>query len=279
MSPLSVRTMTASLFFHNGTPAHQADLERVAFAGFAHFTAMQMRGSSVRGLALHLARLRNASDTMFGTHLDDDVVSTHLRQAVAAGPDDASVTVYIASRPGEFEAADAPTLETFVRISDPADPPVGPVSLDVTPHLRDLPEIKHVGEVGKTLHLRRARARGFDDALFVDGEQFVSEATIWNIVFWDGSKILWPRAAILDGITQQIARQQISLVGIQQESLPVPVAHISPQWSAAIMNSWSPGIPVSRIGNVNLSEGTPLLEILHQAHAADEPQSLRRPFE
>lgn len=271
--------MTASFFFHNGTPAHEADLERVAFAGFAHFTAMQIRDSSVRGLALHLARLRSASDTMFGTHLDDEVVSAHLRQAVAAGPNDVSVTVFVASRPGEFEAAETPTLETFVRISDPADPPAGPLSLDITPHMRDLPEIKHVGEVGKTLHLRRARARGFDDALFVDGEQHVSEATIWNIVFWDGSRILWPRAAMLDGITQQVTRQQLSHAGIQQETLPVPVAHISPHWSAAIMNSWSPGIAVSRIGNVNLSEATPLLKLLHQAHAADEPQNLRRPFE
>lgn len=271
--------MTASFFFHNGTRAHEADLGRVAFAGFAHFTAMQMRDRSVRGLALHLARLRSASDTMFGTHLDDDVVSAHLRQAVAAGPDDASVTVFVASRPGEFEAAEMPTLETFVRISDPADPPAGPLSLDITPHVRDLPEVKHVGEVGKTLHLRRARARGFDDALFVDGEQHVSEATIWNIVFWDGSRILWPRAAMLDGITQQVARQQLSRSGVQQQTLPVPVAHISPRWSAAIMNSWSPGIAVSRIGNVNLSEATPLLEILHQAHAVSEPQDLRHPFE
>lgn len=186
--------------------------------------------------------------------------------------------MFVASRPGEFEAAEAPTLETFVRISGPAEPPAGPISLDITSHMRDLPEIKHVGEVGKTLHLRRARARGFDDALFVDGHQQVSEATIWNIVFWDGSRILWPRAAMLDGITQQIAREQLSRAGIQQEALPIPVSHISPHWSAAIMNSWSPGIAVARIGNTNLEEASPLLKLLHQAHTADEPQNLRCPI-
>lgn len=35
-------------------PATATDLAPLAFAGYAHFTAMQVRGGGVRGLDLHL---------------------------------------------------------------------------------------------------------------------------------------------------------------------------------------------------------------------------------
>ena len=263
--------MTASLFFHNGVQASATALASVAFAGFAHFTALQTRGRAVRGLDLHLARLRSASETMFGTSLSDEKVAAHLRQAVTAGPADASVSVFVASRPGEFEAAgNASLLDVFVRVSDPATPPLGPVGLDVVEHERDLPQVKHVGEVAKTFHLRRAQRRGYDDALFVDSRRCVSEATIWNIVFWDGSRVVWPQAEILDGVTQQILRRQLTRAGIAQHTMPLPVDQIDPQWSAAIMNSWSPGIAISRLGDRLLSQNTRLVRILHDAYTAEE---------
>lgn len=270
--------MTASIFLHDGSPATEPQLGRVAFAGFAHFTSMQVRNRSVRGLDLHLARLRTASDTLFDTHLDDLRLSRHLQKAVAAGPPDASVTVFIASRPGEFEAAATlPELETFVRVSAPAEPPAGPLSLDVVQHVRDLPQVKHVGEVGKTLHLRRARARGFDDALFVDADRHVSEATIWNLAFWDGSRIVWPRAAMLDGVTQQILRRQLTLAGVPQVSQRVAVDRIDSRWSAALMSSWSPGIAVSQIGGTSLDEATTLLSLLREAFEAEAVTTLVPP--
>lgn len=263
------------MFSHNGVPASEADIARMAFAGFAHFTAMQLRDGAVRGLDLHLARLRVASETMFGTQLHDDVILSHLREAIMPGKADASVAIFVASTTGEFEApSHSSVLETFVRVSAPADPPAGPLSLDVVEHERDLPHVKHVGEVGKTLHLRRARARGFDDALFVNRNGHVSEATIWNVVFWDGSQVVWPRAAILDGVTQQVVRHQLLLAGVEQSTTTVRVNEIDPRWSAAIMNSWSPGIGVSRVGSNRLADSSQLLQVLHAAFEAATPTPL-----
>jgi hypothetical protein len=42
----------------NGKTATREALAPLAFAGHAHFTAMQVRDGRVRGLDLHLARLR-----------------------------------------------------------------------------------------------------------------------------------------------------------------------------------------------------------------------------
>ncbi|MDG4803917.1 hypothetical protein [Micromonospora sp. WMMD980] len=70
----------------NGRPATADDLAPLAFAGNAHFTAMQVRDRRVRGLDLHLARLRDASHELFGTALPDDQVRAAMRVAIQAGP-------------------------------------------------------------------------------------------------------------------------------------------------------------------------------------------------
>lgn len=98
--------MTLQITHLNGNPATVSDLAPLSFAGYAHFTAMQMRDYSVPGLDLHLARLRQASDTLFGQHLPDERIADYLRTAVEASEaTDASVTCFITSRPGEFAPA------------------------------------------------------------------------------------------------------------------------------------------------------------------------------
>ncbi|WP_241729922.1 hypothetical protein [Pseudomonas sp. SST3] len=52
--------------FINGQPVTALQLNPLAFAGFAHFTAMQVRNAKVKALDLHLDRLRNASLAFFG---------------------------------------------------------------------------------------------------------------------------------------------------------------------------------------------------------------------
>ncbi|NEE18545.1 branched-chain amino acid aminotransferase, partial [Streptomyces sp. SID7499] len=48
----------------NGRTATTDDLAPLAFAGHAHFTALQVTGGRVRGLDLHLERLRSASEEL-----------------------------------------------------------------------------------------------------------------------------------------------------------------------------------------------------------------------
>lgn len=70
---------------------------------------------------------------------------------------------------GEFTVA-GPEVEPelLVRTGPAATGPEGPLALAVVEHERELPGVKHVGEVAKTYHLRRAVELGFDDAAFVD---------------------------------------------------------------------------------------------------------------
>src|SRR5882757_6440197 len=89
----------------NGQAATAETLAPLTFAGYAHFTAMQVRESQVRGLDLHLERLRSASMVLFGQALPDDRVRSYLRAALQAGPADLSLTATVYSPAGEFTVA------------------------------------------------------------------------------------------------------------------------------------------------------------------------------
>lgn len=243
-------------------------LTSLAFAGYAHFTAMQVRDSQIRGLDLHLARLRFASEELFGQALPDEQVKSYLRAALAAGPADLSLTATVYSRAGEFTAS-AADLEVLVRTSPAATPPAGPLALATVEYERVLPAIKHVGEVAKTYYLRQAVAHGFDDAAFVDRAGRLSEATIWNLAFWDGTAVVWPKAEVLDGITQQTVRRRLDALGVPQRTQEITRADVSALAGAAVLNSWSPGIAVHKIDSVPLPEARSFVDLLHKAYESD----------
>lgn len=267
--------MSTSITLFNGRPAEAADLAPLAFAGFAHFTAMQIRDRRVRGLDLHLSRLREASDELFGRHLPDEKVLDQLRGALADAPPDVSLTCFISSRPGEFARADGGVdLDVLVKVTDAATPPAGPLSLDVVEHERHLPRIKHVGEVSKTLLLRRANAHGFDDAAFMDRSGRLSEATIWNLAFWDGESVIWPRAEVLPGVTMQILARRLDALGVPQRTEEIGQDDLDGRLAAAVMNSWSPGIPVARIGDRLLGQDQEFIGTLHDAYAEEPPEAV-----
>jgi branched-subunit amino acid aminotransferase/4-amino-4-deoxychorismate lyase len=231
---------------------------------------MQVRDRAVRGLDLHLDRLRTASDELFGRHLPDTQVREHLRAAIDTAPPDASLTCYITSRPGEFMPAHhSVSLDVLIKVTDPAEPPTGPLALDVVQHQRHLPHLKHVGEVSKTFYLRRAIARGFDDAAFEDRSSRLSEATIWNLAFWDGESVIWPEADVLPGVTMQTLARQLDEWAIPQQTREVRQHDLTERMSAAVMNSWTPAIPLARLGKHQLANDPAFTRLLHEAYATE----------
>lgn len=261
--------MSSFVVHTGGRPATTEDLAPLAFAGYAHFTAAQVRGGRVRGLDLHLERLRTASVTMFGRALPDDRVRSYLRAAVEASPADASLLATVYQQAGEFTAGGGADLDVLVRTGPPASGPAGPLALTAVEHERDLPAVKHVGEVAKTHLLRQAVAQGFDDAAFVDRRGRLSEATIWNLAFWDGTAVVWPEAEVLRGITMGIVRRQLDRLGVPQREEEVTPADLPELRGAVVMNSWTPGVAVNRIGPVPVPEAPEFLELLHRAYAAE----------
>lgn len=260
--------------WRNGRPSTADDATDLAFAGFAHFTAMQVRDGAVRGLDLHLSRLQSASHDLFGREVDIRLLRDRIRQAVATGRRSLSLVVTIRVAEGEFVPADAyRPLDVTVQTGAPSDGPIGPVRLDVVEHERFLPHIKHVGEGAKTYYLRRAMHRGFDDAVFLDRTGRISEGTIWNLAFSDGDTVIWPRSELLTGTTMQIVRRQLHRAGIPQDEREVHPADLG-GLSAVLMNSWTPAVPITSIGNQTLAHDPEFERRLRNAFDAEAPDLL-----
>ncbi|MEM9904614.1 MAG: aminotransferase class IV family protein [Cyanobacteria bacterium P01_D01_bin.44] len=254
----------------NGQDASIVELGQLAFNGYAHFTAMQIRGGKVRGLDLHLERLKFASIKLFGQALSDDQVRAYLRAAIEAGPSDLSLTATIYSPKGEFTVAVTNAEpEVLIRTGPAASGPEGPLTLATVNHERFLPQVKHVGEMAKTYFLRQAVEQGLDDVAFVDSRGRLSEATIWNLAFWDGNSVIWPLAEILPGTMMGTVRRQLERLGISQRVKEITLADLPALSGGVVMNSWTPGIAVSQIGSVPLPEAPAFLELLHRAYQAE----------
>lgn len=248
-------------------PATAAQLAPLAFAGHAHFTAMQVRDGRVRGLDLHLARLRQASRRLYGQTLPDEQVRLAMRAALKAGPADMSLLVTVYSTGGEFvPATPDERLALLVRGSPAFDGPAGPLRLASFNHERTLPDIKHVGEIAKTSLLREAVARGADDAVFIDREGRISEGSIWNLAFWDGTTVVWPRAAMLVGTTQGIVQRQLARMGVPQREQALRVDDLRDLTGAVVMNSWTPGVAVAAIDDIALPSAPDFVALLHRAY-------------
>ncbi|MCL1091220.1 aminotransferase class IV family protein [Shewanella profunda] len=254
----------------NGHPTSLSELTPLAFAGFAHFTALQVRNRQIKGLDLHLDRLRKASVEFFGSAMPDDQLQSYIRTVVDEGPEDQSLTVTVFSRNGEF-TADSMDVEpaVLVRTGAPSNGPKGPLRLAAVNHERPLAAIKHVGEVGKTYFLHQAIRQGFDDAAFVDSRGCLSEATIWNLVFWDGETVIWPKAKILQGTMMSIIQRQLDRLHIPQRHEAITFERLKALSGAAVMNSWTPGIAVTAIGSNIIAEAKSFISLLHEAYEAE----------
>ncbi|MBJ9964730.1 aminotransferase class IV family protein [Burkholderia seminalis] len=256
----------------NGMAATPDALAALAFAGHAHFTAMQVRDGRVRGLDLHLARLRDASNALFGHALPDARIRAFLRAALDRAPSALSLSATVHATTGEFAAPrDDEALDVLIRTAAASSGPVGPLDLALFEHERVLPDIKHVGEAAKTHFLRRAVAQGFDDAAFIDRRGRISEGSIWNIAFWTGDALVWPVADMLGGVTMGILRRQLARLGIAQHDREVTPADLPSMAGAVVMNSWTPGVAVRRFGTATLPDSPSLAARLHRAYEQEPP--------
>ncbi|MEV0531859.1 aminotransferase class IV [Kitasatospora sp. NPDC050463] len=191
----------------NGVPVRVDELQTLALTNFGHFTTMRVEAGRVRGLALHLARLVRDCRAVFDADLDPERVRAYARRAA---PADAvtmiRVTVFDPALDiGHLGAAAEPRVLVTTR-------PAGglallPLRVRSVPYVRDLPAVKSVGLFGALHHRREAQRAGFDDALFVDRQQRVSEGGTWNIGFVRGSQVVWADADHLPGTTMELLRR------------------------------------------------------------------------
>jgi 4-amino-4-deoxychorismate lyase len=258
----------------NGAPARADQLRHLALVNYGHFTSMQVRDGAVRGLGLHLERLDRASHELFGRGLDPDRVRDCIRHGLGDGVARASVRVNVFSHDRIGPGPVASELDILVRVSAPASEPSGPLRVRSVHHERVLPHVKHLGTFGLTHHHRRAQQDGFDDALFTNDAGSISEATIWNVGFFDGSEIVWPSAPALDGITLQLVRAGMDRRGVPSTTRDVRLADLRSVRSAFLTNSIAI-IPIASVDDVELVVDHDLMALLRDALESNPWEPIR----
>ncbi|MBX6767440.1 MAG: aminotransferase class IV family protein, partial [Actinomadura rubrobrunea] len=192
----------------NGVPVTSDELKALALVNYGHFTSMRVDDQRIRGLSHHLERLVRDCRILFGVELDREQVRRFIRQAIAGRKGSFVVRVTIfdphldLGRPGG-----ATSPHVLVTTRSAGDLPMPPLRVQARSYMRDMPEVKHVGLFGALWHRRNAQLQGFDDAVFVDGEGYISEGATWNIGFFDGSHVIWPNAEVLPGVTMRLLQQ------------------------------------------------------------------------
>ncbi|MBD1867278.1 aminotransferase class IV, partial [Cyanobacteria bacterium FACHB-471] len=111
--------------------------------------------------------------------------------------------------------------------------------------------------------------QGFDDAAFVDSHGCLSEATIWNLVFWDDGTVIWPKATMLKGTMMGIIQRQLERLDIPQRLEAITFERLGELSGAAVMNSWTPGIPVTAFASNVIAEAKTFISLLHKAYKAE----------
>lgn len=189
----------------NGHRASADDLAG-ALVNYGHFTSLQARGGAVQGLDLHLRRLRQGTEELFGSTLDGTQVQAWMQAALQAeGRVDASLRVTVFSRAFDFRKPLQPVpVDVLVAVAPPASAPASPRRVCSVRYQRELPHLKHVGTFALFQHRRQALEAGYDDALFADAQGAISEGTTWNIAFGRGGDLVWPQAPALRGTQERL---------------------------------------------------------------------------
>lgn len=255
----------------NGRPVERAQLQALALTNYGHFTTMRVEDGGVRGLSLHLHRLRTDCRALFDAEIDVDRVRAYARRALAgASPAVVRITVFDPELQLANPGADAqPNVLVTVRPAASGPPP--PLTLRSAHYGRELPEIKHVGLFGPLLHRRAAQRAGFDDALFVDAHGRISEVATSNIGFVDGQRVVWPSGEQLPGVTQRLI-DQLPDQETTTAALTVPEAA---RTEAAFATNAAVGVrPVRAIDDHRWPDQHPVLDRLQQQYTAIEPERL-----
>lgn len=229
----------------NGHVPGLDETRRLATANYGHFTSMQVRGRAVRGLALHFARLADGNEEFFGwtAGIDDEHRLRSLILHALGDAADASVRV------GFVAAADpAAPPDVLVSVTGPLPPTPLPALRVVTDHhARQWPDHKHAATMVQEYALRRARAAGYDDAVFVGDDDLVREGTTWNVAFLAGDRVIWPVAPMLRGVTMVLLQVALTMQGTTWSAEPVDVASLGALSGAAATNSIRPAQPIASI--------------------------------
>ncbi|MFE5916109.1 aminotransferase class IV [Streptomyces sp. NPDC056468] len=255
----------------NGKPATAADLAPLALYNYGCFTSMVVTTVGVRGLSLHLERLRHDSAALFGTEVDTDTVRALVKQALHTCPTASPIVVRVTLFQRDLDmghptSTAAPDVLVTFRPA-PSEPPP-PLRVTVSAYERDEPSVKNVGLLGQLQRRRAAQTHGFDDVLFRDPSGHISEGATWNIAFVRDKDIVLPEADVLPGTAVRLLVSTLPDHGFTVRTAPVTTDELVTFDAAFATNAVIGVRPVATIDETNLSPTPEVAETLRTCWSA-----------
>ena len=196
---------------------------------------------------------------LFGTGLDGGRVRDHIRHALGADTDDASVRVSV------FWPDADDTASIMVTVRPSGSLPGSPQALQAVSYQRPVPHIKHAGTFAQTRYRRLAGRAGFDEALLTSPGGVISEGAITNVGFIDGATVIWPDAPALHGITMQLLEHRLPRAGLPSRRAAVRLADL-PSFRGAFVTNSLGAVPVGRVDDLTIPVDTELMKTVQQVY-------------
>lgn len=261
----------------NGAPVQSEDLKILWPSSYGHFTVLPVHNARVRGLALHLDRLQQNTQILYGCELNRSRVLAYVRHAIEgiSATTPLAVRVDVTSRIAATDPTQrivAPDIVVTVRAAP--DESTTPLRVRSTQYERDLPQVKHAGTFGLIYTFRAAQLNGFDDALFTDVSGRISEGTGWNVGFFDGRNVIWPSAPVLPGIAMRLIQAGLEKRHIPSETREVRLQDLSAFHSAFLTSVLVGAQPIASIDEVSFSPDADLFALLKDCYEGIAEEAL-----
>lgn len=119
-------------------------------------------------------------------------------------------------------------------------------------------EIKSGNYLSHILGFIEAESSGFDDAIFINSEGFVSEGTTFNLFYRKGNVLCTPvlESEILHGITRELVLSTARQLGLETREVWIRPHHLYEADSVFLSSSTKEIWPIRQIGRKSYFSGT-----------------------
>lgn len=276
------------------TSAVISAFDRGFLLGDGIFETLRATGTAPWYLSRHLDRLRRATKRVglaYPAALET-WIDAILRQAAEQTPSDVALRMTI-TRGGTApqplagipaNTAESPTSTVVITVSDLPLVPAAAYEQGLSAHIASgirnerglLTGIKSTSYMESIVALRDARQAGFDDAIFLDTQGFIAEATASNVFAIIDDVVVTPAIThgILPGITRAIVlelAQQLKIPAVERELNYQELINAS---EAFLTSSLRGIVPLVRVNDATIGRGTPDI-MTHRIMAAYATQTSR----
>lgn len=121
---------------------------------------------------------------------------------------------------------------------------------------RELPTVKSINYIGAIMAMRQAAVAEAVEAVYLDADDNLTEATRCNFVGVRGQTLITAADNVLDGITRNVVLQ-LAAAEFKIEMRPLPYAELTELDEAFITSSTKEVMPVNTIDHLTIGSGRP----------------------